>query len=58
METSLQKAAMKIVAIVNKDKDHIPPISTSEHNPFPYKILVNPRQQQQQDPDRGFGGWN
>lgn len=55
METSLQKAAMKIVAIVNKDKDHIPPISTSEQNPFPFKILVNPRQQQ--DPDRGFGRW-
>lgn len=55
MESSLQKAAMKIVAIVNQDKDHIPPILTSEQNPFPYKILVNPKQQQQGD--RGFGGW-
>lgn len=53
METSLQKAAMKIVAIVNRDKDHIPPILTSEQNPFPYKILVNPRQQQSLD----RGGW-
>jgi len=55
MESSLQKAAMKIVAIVNKDKDHIPPILTSDQNPFPYKILVNPKQQQ--GLDRGFGGW-
>lgn len=56
MESSLQKAAMKIVAIVNRDKDHIPPITTSEHNPFPYRILVNPRQQQ--GVDRGFGTWS
>lgn len=40
METSLQKAAMKIVALANRDKDHIPPISTSDQNPFPYKITV------------------
>jgi autophagy-related protein 101 len=56
MESSLQKAAMKIVAIVNKDKDHIPPITTSESNPFPYRIMVNPRQHQ--DVDRGLGGWS
>ena len=41
MESSLQKTAMKIVAIVNRDKDHIPPITTSETNPFPYQIHVN-----------------
>lgn len=55
MESSLLKAAMKIVSIVNRDKDHIPPILTSDQNPFPYKILVNPKQQQ--GLDRGFGGW-
>lgn len=55
MESSLQKAAMKIVAVVNRDKDHIPPIVTSEQNPFPYKILVNPKQQQSLD--KGFGSW-
>jgi len=55
MESSLQKAAMKIVTIVNSDKDHIPPILTSEQNPFPYKILVNP--EQQQGLNRGFAGW-
>ncbi|RMZ91974.1 hypothetical protein DV736_g771, partial [Chaetothyriales sp. CBS 134916] len=37
MESSLQKTALKIVNIVNRDKDHIPPITTSEQNPFPYQ---------------------
>jgi autophagy-related protein 101 len=57
MESSLQKTALKIVGLVNKDKDHIPPITTSEQNPFPYRLVVNPKQQQQ-SPDRGFGAWN
>ncbi|KAJ5908195.1 hypothetical protein N7495_000877 [Penicillium taxi] len=43
MTNMLQKAAMKILTVVNKDKDHIPPITTSESNPFPYRIVVNPR---------------
>ncbi|KAI9847792.1 MAG: hypothetical protein M1837_001685 [Sclerophora amabilis] len=43
MEMMLQKTAVKIVTIVNRDKDHIPPITTSESNPFPYQIVINPR---------------
>ena len=43
METTLQKAVLKIVTIVNQYKDHIPPITTSETNPFPYQIVLNPR---------------
>lgn len=43
MASTLQKTAMKIVTIVNKDKEHIPPITTSETNPFPYQIELNPR---------------
>lgn len=43
MEKSLQKTALKIINIVNRDKDHIPPITTTESNPFPYQILVNPK---------------
>lgn len=43
MENMLQKAALKILAVVNRDKDHIPPITTSESNPFPYRIVLNPR---------------
>jgi hypothetical protein len=54
MESSLQKTAMKIVNIVNKDKDHIPPITTSEANPFPYRIVVNPKEQQTRE--ERFGG--
>jgi hypothetical protein len=43
MENMLQKAALKILTIVNHDKDHIPPITTSDSNPFPYRIVLNPR---------------
>jgi hypothetical protein len=43
MTKSLQKAAFKIVNIVNQYKDHIPPITTTDQNPFPYLILVNPK---------------
>jgi len=55
MESSLQKTALKIVNIVNRDKDHIPPITTSEANPFPYKIMLNPKQEGY---GHRFGGWN
>lgn len=48
MEAMLFKAAMKIVTTVNREKDHIPPITTSESNPFPYQIVINPR-------DNGWG---
>jgi autophagy-related protein 101 len=48
MEAMLLKAAMKIVTTVNREKDHIPPITTSEANPFPYQIVVNPK-------DNGWG---
>ena len=65
MESSLQKTAMKIVGIVNRDRDHIPPITTSEINPFPYRIVVNPKQAMAQQGiegygqshGRGIGGW-
>lgn len=43
MTKSLEKAAHKIINIVNRDKDHIPPITTTDANPFPYHITVNPR---------------
>lgn len=56
MESSLTKTALKIVSTVNREKEHIPPITTSEQNPFPYTISVNPKQQQSLE--RGFGGWN
>ncbi|PNS15547.1 hypothetical protein CAC42_806 [Sphaceloma murrayae] len=43
MESTLQRTAVKIINIVNRDRNHIPPITTNETNPFPYQILVNPR---------------
>jgi len=43
MESSLQEAAIKVVTIVNQERQHIPPITTSESNPFPYQISVNPK---------------
>jgi autophagy-related protein 101 len=48
METQLQKTALKIVTTVNKEKDHIPPITTSESNPFPYRVVADPK-------DEGWG---
>lgn len=43
METMLLKTAMKIVSTVNREKEHIPPIMTSQTNPFPYQISINPK---------------
>ncbi|ERS97752.1 uncharacterized protein SPSK_03603 [Sporothrix schenckii 1099-18] len=44
MESTLLAAVMKIVTSVNANKDHIPPITTSESNPFPYQINVNQKE--------------
>ncbi|KAI9888950.1 MAG: hypothetical protein M1814_006128 [Vezdaea aestivalis] len=43
METQLQKTALKILTVVNRDQAHIPPITTSDQNPFPYRIDINPK---------------
>lgn len=48
MEAMLLKAAMSIVTTVNTHKDHIPPITTIDSNPFPYQIIINPK-------DNGWG---
>ena len=41
MEQTLSATVMKLVTCVNAHKDHIPPITTSDANPFPYQIHVN-----------------
>ena len=41
MRSTLHTAIMKIVTNANMHKDHIPPITTSDANPFPYQIHVN-----------------
>ncbi|CAJ2506339.1 Uu.00g004690.m01.CDS01 [Anthostomella pinea] len=48
MQQTLTTTVMKIVTSVNSHKDHIPPITTSEANPFPYQIIVN---------QKGEPGW-
>lgn len=40
-QQTLQKTVLKIVTYVNTHMDHIPPITTTESNPFPYQIHVN-----------------
>ncbi|KAK4143817.1 uncharacterized protein C8A04DRAFT_12008 [Dichotomopilus funicola] len=59
-ETTLHNTIMKTITLANAHKDHIPPITTSDSNPFPYQIHVGtnggnssqhspqPLQQQQQ----------
>ncbi|KAK3333666.1 autophagy-related protein [Cercophora scortea] len=41
METTLLNTIMKSVTLANTHKDHIPPITTTESNPFPYQININ-----------------
>lgn len=40
VERSLDKAARKIVLLSMQWRDHIPPITTTEGNPFPYEVTV------------------
>lgn len=51
-ETTLQNTLFKIITLANTHKDHIPPITTSEANPFPYLINVNPHHKVPE-----AGGW-
>ncbi|KAL1855689.1 hypothetical protein VTK73DRAFT_8528 [Phialemonium thermophilum] len=44
MESTLLATVMKILAYVNTHKDHIPPITTTESNPFPYQININQKE--------------
>lgn len=40
-QESLRHAAMEMIRIANEEKDHIPPITTSEQNPFPYTVELS-----------------
>ena len=44
MESTLASTIMKVVTLVNAHKDHIPPITTTESNPFPFQISVNQKE--------------
>ncbi|KAK4123189.1 DUF1649-domain-containing protein [Parathielavia appendiculata] len=48
-ETTLHNTIMKAITLANAHKDHIPPITTTESNPFPYQIHVGGSGQQQKD---------
>lgn len=43
IEAQLQAAVLDIISTVSTKKDHIPPITTNEANPFPYSIIVSPK---------------
>lgn len=43
MENNLQSTVLKVIQTVNRERNHIPPITTNDANPFPYQILVNPK---------------
>lgn len=38
---------MKAVTLANAHKDHIPPITTTDSNPFPYQIKVGGHRQKE-----------
>ena len=49
---------MKAVTLANAHKDHIPPITTTESNPFPYQIhLGSHHQKEAAVAAAGVGGW-
>ncbi|KAG0344360.1 hypothetical protein BG004_004539 [Podila humilis] len=40
MEKAMASLFLSILRTVNERKDHIPPITTSDGNPFPYQIVI------------------
>lgn len=40
MEKALSSLFLSILRTVNERKDHIPPITTSDGNPFPYQVPI------------------
>lgn len=41
MQQQLQNVLLAIASDVNANKDHIPPITTVETSPFPYRVVVS-----------------
>lgn len=46
-ETTLHNTIMKAITLANAHKDHIPPITTTESNPFPYQISIGGHSQKE-----------
>ncbi|KAK4227921.1 hypothetical protein QBC38DRAFT_173637 [Podospora fimiseda] len=47
-ESTLASSIMKVITLANTHKDHIPPITTQNSNPFPYQIYVGVSRSQSQ----------
>jgi len=43
IEDQLQTAILTIITTAGNKKDHVPPITTNDTNPFPYSIIVSPK---------------
>lgn len=43
IEDQLQATVLKIITVVGNEKNHIPPITSNDANPFPYTIVVSPK---------------
>ncbi|GAB1320168.1 hypothetical protein MFIFM68171_10378 [Madurella fahalii] len=52
-ETTLHNTILKAVTLANAHKDHIPPITTTESNPFPYQINIGSQHHQKE----AASGW-
>lgn len=44
IESQLEKTLREIIHIAGHNKDHIPPITSQEPNPFPYSIIISPKE--------------
>jgi hypothetical protein len=40
MAAALERACWSVVEVVNRERAHIPPITSNESNPFPYHVVV------------------
>lgn len=43
IEDQLQATILKIIAVASAEKNHVPPITTNDANPFPYTIALLPK---------------
>jgi len=43
IEDQLQTTILKIITVAGNEKNHVPPITSDDANPFPYSIVIPPR---------------
>lgn len=54
---SFEDNLLQIMDLVDKHKDHIPPIMTLDVSPFPYKIEIDPGVETKQPPSPNDESW-